>query len=62
MAFLNPRHGFPQLAPFDGALLAEPISRKPEARAEGMRFLDHTRDFPQLALRALKNGGVLSGD
>ncbi len=37
--------------------LAEPNSRKPEPRAEGMRFLDHPRDFPQLALRALKNGG-----
>jgi hypothetical protein len=35
---------------------AEPLSSKPEARAEGMRGADRKRGFPQLALRASKQG------
>ncbi len=34
-------------------------SEKPEARAEGMRFGDQKRGFPQLALRASKHGWFL---
>ena len=34
----------------------EPISGKPEARAEGIGFLDQKREFPQLALRASRHG------
>jgi hypothetical protein len=33
-----------------------PHSGKPEARAEGMRFREQKRSFPQLALRASKQG------
>ncbi len=36
--------------------VAKPNAAKPEARAEGMRFGGAKRRFPQLALRALKQG------
>jgi hypothetical protein len=40
----------------------EPNAGKPEARAEGTRFLNTKRRFPQLALRASKQGGFFSKD
>jgi hypothetical protein len=40
----------------------EPHALKPEARAEGTRFLNTKRRLTQLALRASKQGGFFSKD